>query len=70
MRGKIYLAKQKRLEWSRDLDLDSLISSNSWATIEELEKVVPFHLERFNEVIKKCKNFPLRDVSVVDLRDF
>ena len=67
MRGEKYLAKQKRLEWSRDLDLDSLISSNSWTTLEELEKVVPFHLGRFNEVIKKCKSFPLRDVPVVDL---
>ena len=65
--GKKYLAKQKRLEWSRDLDLDSLISSNIWATLEELEKVVPFHLGRFNEVIKKCKSFPLCDVPVVDL---
>ena len=37
------------------LDLDSLISSNSWATLEELENVVPFHLGRFNEVIKKYK---------------
>ena len=55
MRGKKYLAKQKRLEWSRDLDLDSLISSNSWATLEELEKVVPFHLGRFNEM----QQFPI-----------
>ena len=67
MRGKNYLAKLKRLEWSRDLDLDFLISSNSWATLEELEKVVLFHLGRFNEVIKKCKSFPLHDVPVVDL---
>ena len=67
MRGKKYLAKQERLEWSRDLDLDSLISSNAWARLEELEKVVPFHLERFNEVIKKCTIFPLHDVPLVDL---
>ena len=58
MRGKKYLdlGKQKRLECLRDLVLDSLISSNSWATLEELEKVVPFHLGRFNNVIKKCKS--------------
>ena len=67
MRGKKYLAKQERLEWSRDLDLDSLISSNSWATLEELGKAVPFHLGRLNEVKKKCKSFPLHDVPVVDL---
>ena len=67
MRCKKYLAKQKRLEWSKDLDLDSLISSNSWVTLEELERVVPCHLGRFNEVIKKCKSFPLRDVPVIDL---
>ena len=53
------VTKQERLEWSRDLDLGSLI--------EELVKVVPFHLGRFNEVMKKCKSFPLCDVLVVDL---
>ena len=36
-RGKKYLAKQKKFEWNRDLDLDSLIAVNSWATLEEID---------------------------------
>ena len=42
MWGKKYLAKQERLEWSRDLDLDSLISSNSWANLKNWKKLYHF----------------------------
>ena len=38
-RGKKFLARQKKMEWSRDLDLDSLISAKSWASLEEMEKL-------------------------------
>ena len=61
-RGKKYLAKQKKLEWNRDLDLDSLIAVNSWATLEEMDQVILFHLDRFKHAVRRCKAFPTDDV--------
>ena len=51
-RGEKYLAKQKKLEWNRDLHLDSLIAVKSWATLEEMDQVIPFHLDRFKDVLE------------------
>ena len=34
------------MEWSRDLDLDSQISANCWASLEEMEKVILYHIDR------------------------
>ena len=50
------------MEWNRDLDLDSLIAVNSWVTLEEMDQVIPFHLDRFKDVVRKCKTFPIDDV--------
>ena len=56
-RGKRFLARQKNMEWSRDLDLDSLISANCWASLEEKEKVIPYHTGEFKYVIEKLQMF-------------
>ena len=55
-RGKENLAKKKRLEYSRNLDLESLIARDSWATIEEMESVIPYHTPKFKSVLEKCVN--------------
>ena len=54
-RGKENLAKKKKVEYSRNLDLETLISRNSWATIQEMEEVIPYHTPRYKYVLKKCK---------------
>ena len=51
------------MEWSRDLDLDSLISANCWASLEEMEKVIPYHIDIY--VVEKCKCFPLHEVPYI-----
>ena len=66
-RGKKFLARQKKMEWSRDLYLDSLISANCWASLEEMEKVIPYHIDEFKYVVEKCKCFPLREVPLQSL---
>ena len=53
---------QKRMEWSCGLDLDSLISANCWASLEEMEKAIPYHTDEFKYVVEKCKCFPLHEV--------
>ena len=53
-RGKENLAKKKRLQYTRNLDLESLIARDSWATIEEMELVIPYHTPKFKSVLEKC----------------
>ena len=54
-RAKENLRKKKNLECNRNLDLETLIAKDSWATIEEMEKVVPFHMKEFKAIIERCK---------------
>ena len=54
-RGKENLGKKKRLEYSRNLDLEQLIARNSWATLDEMELVIPHHIERFKNIINECQ---------------
>ena len=64
-RAKENLRKRKHVECTRNLDLETLISKDSWASIEEMEKVVPFHLPRFKRIIEACQSG-----GIVTKRDF
>ena len=55
-RGKENLAKQKKLEYSRNLDLEQLIARESWATVQEMEEVIPYHTPKYKHVLKQCKS--------------
>ena len=66
-RGKQCLRKRNKADCSRNFDLETLISKNSWATVEEMEEVIPFHLPRFKDVITKCKETSSCQVNVSDL---
>ena len=66
-RGKQCLRKRNKADCSRNFDLETLISKNSWATVEEMEEVIPFHLPRFKDVITKCKETSSCQVSISDL---
>ena len=65
-RGKRNLSKKQKAEWSRNFDLESLISKNSWASLEEMETVIPYHLPRFKRVVESCRDNP-GNVSPSDL---
>ena len=65
-RGKENLQKKKVLEYSRNLDLESLIIKDSWSSLEEMERVIPFHAERFTEVYQKCGD-QSAEVTINDL---
>jgi hypothetical protein len=54
-RAKENLRKKKNLECTRNYNLETLIARDSWATLEEMEEVIPFHIERFKCIIQKCK---------------
>ncbi|XP_067030575.1 uncharacterized protein [Acropora muricata] len=55
-----------RLQWTQDLDVESLEASGHWASMEELLEVVSFHLPRYEQTVKTCQNDPGR-VSPSDL---
>ena len=61
-----YFYRRKSAEWSRNLALETLIAKNSWATLEEMEKVIPFHLPRFKSVLDRCSNVS-EHINVQDL---
>ena len=54
-RGKTNLGKQMKLENSRNLTMEALIARKSWATLEELQQVVPHHTPKYTYVLRKCK---------------
>ena len=53
-RGKENLAKAKKIEYARNLDLETLIARNSWATMEEMQTVIPYHTPKYEYVLRKC----------------
>ena len=58
MRARKTVKKMMRLQWSQDLDIDTSEARGHWATMEELLQVVTFHLPRFENTVKTCKNRP------------
>ena len=44
-----------RLQWTQDLDIETLDAWGHWATMEELLEVVTFHLPRYENTAKTCK---------------
>ena len=65
-RGIDNFAKKKKVEYSRNLDLESLIARNSWATVAEMDLVVPKHTERFKAIISMCSQAE-EHISATDL---
>ena len=47
-----------RLQWTQDLDVESLEARGHWASMDELLEVVSFHLPRYEQTVKTCQNDP------------
>jgi hypothetical protein len=45
-------------ECKRNMSLENLIARDSWATVEDMSAVLPFHTDRFLELSKRCKEAP------------
>ena len=57
-RARKTIAKMMRLQWTQDLDIETLEARGHWATMEELLEVVKFHLPRYENTVKICKSSP------------
>ena len=63
-RAKQRLRKKMRVEWNTVLSIEHLENINCWASLAELQEVLPFHETRFAQVINLAKG---NDVSPHDL---
>ena len=59
-RARKTVAKMMRLQWTQDLDIETLEGRGHWATMEELLEVVKFHLPRYENAAKICKSSQLK----------
>ena len=49
------VSKMMRLQWTNELDIDTLESRGHWATLEELLEVVACYLPRYENVLKNAR---------------
>ena len=61
------MTERKILDWSRALDIDNLNERNCWATLSELNKVIPFHSDRYEDILKRAKDGNLDTITPGDL---
>ena len=52
------VAKMIRLQWTQDLDIETLEARGHSATMEEMLEVVTDHLTRYENIVKTCKTTP------------
>ena len=50
------LRKKKNIECNRNLGLETLIAKDSWASIEEMEKIIPYHIGTFRAIIQNSES--------------
>ena len=53
-RSKSTLYRKRNVEYSRNLNLEALIAEESWATLEDMEKVIPHHSPKYQELFRKA----------------
>ena len=64
-RAKQCLRKQMKVEWNTLLSIETLESKNCWATLEEMQSVIPFYKTRYKQIINlaRTKNHSSHDLS-------
>jgi hypothetical protein len=57
-RARKTVAKMMRLQWTTDLDIETLEAKGHWATLDELLQVITYHLLRYECLLKMCRETP------------
>ena len=60
------ISKMMRLQWVRDLDIETLEAKGHWATMAELVDVIVVNLPRYENILKSCRSNP-ETASPLDL---
>ena len=66
-RSKSTLYRKRNVEYSRNLNLESLIAERSWATLEDMEKVIPYHSAKYQELFKQAGTTSAAPLTVSEL---
>ena len=66
-RARKTVAKSMKLQWTHDLDIETLEAKGHWATMEELLQVIPYHLPRYDQILQQCRSRPNEPVCALDL---
>ena len=48
---KPFLSKKMKLQWNEVLSFDYLNSINCWVKLADLQKVIPFHANRYKQIV-------------------
>ena len=51
-------AKDMRANWAAELDIQTIKSRRSWATLSKVQSVIPFHSEPYESVLENCITCP------------
>lgn len=54
-RAKQCISKRMKVQWNNELNIETLESKGRWATLKEMQEVIPFHLNRYKAILDKCK---------------
>ena len=65
-RVKRYLSKKMKSDWREVLSVDYLNSINCWAKLVELQKVIPYHSEKYKQIILNASS-PFTSIAAHDL---
>ena len=65
-RGRKCMGKEVRLRLLNQFDIDRIEERGSWASVKELQTVIPFHSEHYRNILEKCKTVPAT-ISPADL---
>ena len=63
-RVKRYLSKKMKSSWREVLSVDYLNIINCWAKLEELQKVIPYHSEKYKQIILNASS-PITSMVVI-----
>ena len=63
---KRYLSKKMKSGWREVLSVDYLNSINCWVKLEELQKVIPYHSEKYKQIILNASS-PFSSIAAHDL---
>ena len=55
-RVKKYLSRKMKAEWRTVLSVEYLDSINCWATLQDLQKVVPYHSDKYKQIVINARN--------------
>ena len=55
-RAKKSVNREMRIEWNTLLSVEHFESLNCWATLKDLQRVVPYHIQRYNQIVINVKS--------------